>query len=85
MFRKVLLVVPALCLAVPAIAQTDAAQTPVTKPAKPKKTCRSEEFTGSRMPQRTCHTEAEWAAIDGGKAARDPTGQARQYGSDGRP
>ena len=78
MFRKMLLIVPALCLAAPVLAQVDAA--PVAKPAKPKKICREQDFTGSRMPQRICHTADEWAAIDSGKAAHDASSQTRQYG-----
>jgi ABC-type uncharacterized transport system auxiliary subunit len=27
--------------------------------------CRSERVLGSNMPVRTCHTAAEWAALDG--------------------
>ena len=33
-------------------------------PPKEKKICRSESVTGSIMPRRTCHTAAQWAAID---------------------
>lgn len=84
MFRKILLVVPAFCLAAPALAQSDAAapaQAPAAKPAKPKRICREQDFTGSRMPQRTCHTEQEWADIDSGKLAHDASSQTRQYGA----
>lgn len=34
-------------------------------PAKAKKICRSEVDTGSIMPKRTCHTQAEWDALSG--------------------
>ena len=82
MFRKMLIVLPALCLAAPVFAQTDAAApAPAAKPAKPKKICREQDFTGSRMPQRTCHTEQEWADIDAGKQAEEATSQTRQYGA----
>lgn len=37
-----------------------AAPTPAAKPI-----CRREAPLGSIMPVRTCHTRAEWAAIDG--------------------
>jgi hypothetical protein len=33
------------------------------------------------MPQRTCHTEQEWADIDAGKLAHDASSQTRQYGA----
>jgi hypothetical protein len=84
MFRKMIIVLPALCLAAPVLAQTDAAPAPAAKPAKapkPKKVCREQDFTGSRMPQRTCHTEQEWADIDSGKLAHDASSQTRQYGA----
>jgi hypothetical protein len=83
MFRNLLLVVPALCLAAPVLAQTDTAPatTPAAKPAKPKRVCREQDFTGSRMPQRTCHTADEWAAIDSGKVSHDASSQTRQYGA----
>jgi hypothetical protein len=81
MFRKMLLVLPALCLTAPVLAQTDAAPAPAAKPAKPKRICREQDFTGSRMPQRTCHTADEWAAIDSGKVSHDASSQTRQYGA----
>jgi len=31
-------------------------------PEKP--ICRSEEVTGSNLPERHCHTKAEWAALE---------------------
>jgi hypothetical protein len=60
MFKAILLAVPALCLAAPLAAQTEAA----AKPVKPKKICRSEIAVGSIMPRNICHTQAEWAEID---------------------
>lgn len=42
-----------------------AAVSPTDKPAdKDKKICHSEEVTGSMFPKHTCHTKAEWAAIE---------------------
>lgn len=32
------------------------------KPGKEPKVCHLESVTGSRMPKRTCHTQAEWDA-----------------------
>ena len=77
--NKFLLAVPALCLAVPSVAQADG-----DKPAKPKKICHSVLITGSRMPQLFCHTEQEWADIDAGKRAPDVTSQERQLGTASR-
>jgi hypothetical protein len=39
------------------------------KPVDPnKKVCRPDTAIGSIMPKMTCHTAAEWAAIDGDNA-----------------
>ncbi len=45
---------PSTALAVPAAAAA----------APEKKICRREQEVGSIMPKRTCHTKAEWDAID---------------------
>jgi hypothetical protein len=79
MFRKFLIVVPALCLAAPAIAQTVAAA-----PEKPKKICHSVLLTGSRMPQRFCHTATEWSEIQSGRKAADVTDQSNRLGTESR-
>ncbi len=79
MFGKFLLFVPALCLAAPALAQSDAA-----KPEKPKKICHSVLLTGSRMPQRYCHTATEWAEIQSGRKAADVTDQSNRLGTESR-
>ncbi|MBA2935101.1 hypothetical protein HZF05_13450 [Sphingomonas sp. CGMCC 1.13654] len=42
-----------------------AAPAPPAKPVKEKKVCRSEAVLGSNLPNVTCHTKGEWAAIDG--------------------
>jgi hypothetical protein len=34
------------------------------KPVKERRTCRSEAMIGSNIPTSTCHTKAEWDAID---------------------
>lgn len=45
--------------------QTAAAPTKAGKAANPnKRICKSVTVTGSRMPQSTCHTRAEWDEID---------------------
>ncbi|PXA86410.1 hypothetical protein DMC47_34885 [Nostoc sp. 3335mG] len=41
-----------------------AAPAPVAKPAKEKRTCRTESVIGSNLAESTCHTKAEWDAID---------------------
>jgi hypothetical protein len=45
----------------PAFASETPTQEP-TAPAKPKKICKSEQLTTSRMPVRVCKTAAEWGA-----------------------
>jgi hypothetical protein len=41
------------------------AETPGADQAiKEKRVCRREVPTGSRLPKRTCHTQAEWTEID---------------------
>ncbi|MFC0203066.1 hypothetical protein [Novosphingobium soli] len=53
-----------LVLCSPAVQAQDAAKTAPAAPPKEKKICRSEQKTGSMMTKRTCHTAAEWSAID---------------------
>ncbi|CAN5595670.1 hypothetical protein BH10PSE14_BH10PSE14_42620 [soil metagenome] len=79
MFSKFLFLVPALCLAAPAIALPDAAA-----PEKPKKICHSVLLTGSRMPQRYCHTATEWAEIQSGHKTADITDQSNRLGTESR-
>ncbi|MCP5396884.1 MAG: hypothetical protein H6918_09150 [Sphingomonadaceae bacterium] len=39
-----------------------AGDTKEAKPPKPKKICKSETLTSSRMPKRTCKTQEQWDA-----------------------
>ena len=58
----------AVCLTVPAFAQTLPAAAPAdagAKPKKPKRICRNDTDTGSHMVTSTCHSAEEWAKIDG--------------------
>jgi hypothetical protein len=41
------------------------------KPAKPKKICRSTDQSYTRMPTRTCKTQAQWDAEDGQRDGAD--------------
>ncbi|MBT2187544.1 hypothetical protein [Sphingobium nicotianae] len=45
----------------PSLSAEDQAQ---PAPKEEKKVCRREEVSGSIVPKRTCHTKAEWEAID---------------------
>ena len=60
-----------------AIAQTaaPAAGAASAPPVKEKKICRTETDTGSIMPKRTCHTQAEWQALS--QANRGAMGEMR--------
>jgi hypothetical protein len=52
-------------------AVAESANPPATKPAKPKKICRSVERSGSRLSKSVCKTAEEWAtdeSNDGAKA-----------------
>ena len=64
---KMMAVVMATTLSVPAVAQTDAAApAPTPKPQKERKVCREKPMrTGSNFVASICKTKAEWAAIDG--------------------
>jgi hypothetical protein len=44
------------------------APAPTQVPAKEHKICQDEPETGSLISKRTCHTKAEWAAINKGYA-----------------
>jgi curli biogenesis system outer membrane secretion channel CsgG len=52
----------ALSAAAPEAAEAAAPTTTTTaaKPAKPKKICRSDADTGSRLKTRTCKTQEQW-------------------------
>ena len=62
---KMMALVAAAVIALPAAAQTDAT-VPVAKPKKEKKICRTEPAAaGSNMSRSICKTKADWAALDG--------------------
>jgi hypothetical protein len=44
--------------------QAPAAAAAPAKPVKERKSCRTEDVIGSTIPHSTCHTKAEWDAID---------------------
>ncbi|MGH6697418.1 hypothetical protein [Sphingopyxis sp.] len=50
----------ALSAAAPEAAEAAAPTTTTAKPAKPKKICRSDADTGSRLKTRTCKTQEQW-------------------------
>ena len=51
------------------------------KPVDPnKKICRADTSTGSIMPKSTCHTAAQWTAIDNTVGTGSPTGDPRGQG-----
>lgn len=52
----------ALSAAAPEAAGTPAPTTTAAKPAKPKKICRTDVNTGSRLKGRTCKTQEQWDA-----------------------
>ncbi|MEY2944227.1 MAG: hypothetical protein RLY97_2241 [Pseudomonadota bacterium] len=65
-----------------------AAETSATGTATPKekKICRADVNTGSIMPKRTCHTKAEWEALDrqnSSAAGKTIDGQERGLGNNG--
>lgn len=68
---NVVLLAVALSLSAAANAQGGgtSSQSELTKPIKEKKVCRRETSTGSIMPSSTCHTAAQWAAIDSANGA----------------
>ena len=68
----------------PALAHQDDA---ADQPAKEKKICRSERPTGSYFTKRTCHTRAEWKAIDAVNAGDTQMMRERieQSNGNGRP
>jgi hypothetical protein len=72
-------------LAVPAIAAPAETQTLAQQanaaPAKEKRICRTDTGTGSIMPKRICHTQAEWDSLnaDSRKAAEDMTDNQMQH------
>ena len=50
----------ALSAAAPETTASPAPATTAAKPPKPKKICRSEADTGTRMKTRTCKTQEQW-------------------------
>ncbi len=59
-----------LAVATPVLAQTTPGNAPTqtqTPEIKPRKFCRPEQATGSRMSKKICHTAEEWAAIGSGQ------------------
>ena len=68
-----------VALAAPVVAGPAATPAPAQQPAAPvkeKKICREEAVTGSIMPKRTCHTQAEWDAL--GQLNREALEQLRE-------
>ncbi|KTE21765.1 hypothetical protein ATE67_03660 [Sphingopyxis sp. H050] len=52
----------ALSASAPEAAEAPAPTTATAKPAKPKKICRTDVNTGSRLKGRTCKTQEQWDA-----------------------
>ncbi|WP_206240042.1 hypothetical protein [Novosphingobium terrae] len=69
-FRLIAIMCPLAFMAgTAAYAQSSAPDAAPAKPAvKEKKICRQDDDTGSIVPKRTCHTKAEWAAIEAAAA-----------------
>ena len=64
---KLLLLISALSLAAPTLAEDTTAAPPPNQPAAPakeKKICRHEDVIGSNIPARICLTKAEWSEFD---------------------
>lgn len=62
---KMLALVAAVAVTVPAVAQSADPAVAAAAPKKEKKVCRRYAVTGSIVSTRTeCHTAAEWATID---------------------
>jgi hypothetical protein len=53
----------AMCLSTSVYAQVSQAPVIVQGESKDKKVCKSEPVVGSRFVKKTCHTQAEWLAI----------------------
>lgn len=69
-------------------AQTTAPETPVTSPtpvAAEKPVCRKEVPLGSIMAKRTCHSKAEWVAIDSANAGAAENARRINGGRTGTP
>jgi len=63
---KLLLLIGALGMAAPVMAEDMTAAPPPAQPAAPakeKKICRHEDVLGSNIPARICLTKAEWAEL----------------------
>lgn len=69
-FRTIAALAPLVLFAGTALqAQSTSSDAAAAKPAvKEKKICRTEDDTGSIVPKRTCHTKAEWDAINAEQA-----------------
>ncbi|GAA0301465.1 hypothetical protein GCM10009087_09030 [Sphingomonas oligophenolica] len=69
---KLVVALACLTLSVPSFAQEAAPSAPAgasdaakpVKVKKPRRICRSDQSTTTRMTSQTCHTADEWAAID---------------------
>ncbi len=68
----------ALSAAAPEAADAPAPTTNTAKPAKPKKICRTDVNTGSRLKGRTCKTQEQWDA-----QPQDVGGDVRMNGGAG--
>ena len=69
-------------------AQTTAPEPPVATPtpvAAEKPVCRKEVPLGSIMAKRTCHSKAEWAAIDSANAGAAENARRINGGRTGAP
>ena len=68
--------------------QTTAPETPAAAPtpvAAEKPVCRKEVPLGSIMAKRTCHSKAEWAAIDSANAGAAENARRINSGRNGAP
>lgn len=68
----------ALSAAAPEAGDAPAPTTTTAKPAKPKKICRTDVNTGSRLKGRTCKTQEQWDA-----QPQDVGGDVRMNGGAG--
>ena len=85
--KRLTLAMVVASLAIPAAAQTaaDPSDKPAAKQPNPnKRECRHEAQTGSLISRSTCHTRAEWAAIDDANSkAVDSARHSRMSGGAG--
>jgi hypothetical protein len=61
---SVLFIAASLLAAAPDAVTPPTGATPTPAPVKERKICRDEPETGSLISKRTCHTKAEWEAIN---------------------